>query len=141
MSTDPEQIRTQIAALLADLPDIESGGLEDSEIDAVAARLEGCVALVPGREVQARQQREARHHGVGHGRVEHQAHHRAARKLQHGHVGLAAAGRQLQRLGVGADQGQQQRVRNGRRRQATHWGSISLVQLAQRAGIFPPARL
>lgn len=26
MSTDPEQIRTQIAALLADLPDIESGG-------------------------------------------------------------------------------------------------------------------
>lgn len=40
MSTDPEQIRTQIAALLADLPDIESGGLEDSEIDAVAVRLE-----------------------------------------------------------------------------------------------------
>ncbi|MDO0976322.1 hypothetical protein [Mycolicibacterium frederiksbergense] len=40
MSTDPEQIRTQIAALLADLPDIESGGLGDSEIDAVAARLE-----------------------------------------------------------------------------------------------------
>lgn len=40
MSTDPEQIRTQIAALLTDLPDIESGGLEDTEIDAVAARLE-----------------------------------------------------------------------------------------------------
>ncbi|MGA9373705.1 MAG: hypothetical protein WBV64_01525 [Mycobacterium sp.] len=40
MSTDPEQIRTQIAALLADLPDIESGGLEDAEIDAVAAHLE-----------------------------------------------------------------------------------------------------
>jgi hypothetical protein len=40
MSTDPEQIRTQIAALLEDLPDIESGRLEDSEIDAVAARLE-----------------------------------------------------------------------------------------------------
>ena len=31
-STDPEQIRIQIAALLADLPDIESGGLEDSDV-------------------------------------------------------------------------------------------------------------
>ncbi|MCF6388856.1 hypothetical protein L2K20_17905 [Mycobacterium sp. MBM] len=40
MSTDPEQIRTHIAALLADLPDIESGGLANAEIDAVATRLE-----------------------------------------------------------------------------------------------------
>jgi hypothetical protein len=40
MSTDPEQIRTDIAGLLAELPDIESGGLEDAEIEAVAVRLE-----------------------------------------------------------------------------------------------------
>lgn len=40
MSTDPEQIRAGIAALLADLPDVESGGLADTDIDAVAARLE-----------------------------------------------------------------------------------------------------
>ncbi|MGW0160769.1 hypothetical protein ACWDUN_15800 [Mycobacterium sp. NPDC003323] len=40
MSTDPEQICAGIAALLADLPDVESGGLEDADIDAVAARLE-----------------------------------------------------------------------------------------------------
>lgn len=40
MSTDPEQIRAGIAALLADLPDVESGGVQDADIDAVAARLE-----------------------------------------------------------------------------------------------------
>ncbi|MGU3497201.1 hypothetical protein [Mycobacterium sp. C31M] len=40
MSTDPEQIRAGIAALLAELPDVESGGLADTDIDAVAARLE-----------------------------------------------------------------------------------------------------
>ncbi|MEH3129063.1 MAG: hypothetical protein PGN27_03755 [Mycolicibacterium neoaurum] len=40
MSTEPEQIRAGIAALLADLPDLESGGLEDADIDAVAVRLE-----------------------------------------------------------------------------------------------------
>lgn len=40
MSTDPEQIRAGIAALLADLPDIEAGRLDDAEIDTVAARLE-----------------------------------------------------------------------------------------------------
>ena len=40
MSTDPEQIRADIADLLADLPDVESGDLEYTEIDAVAARLE-----------------------------------------------------------------------------------------------------
>ena len=40
MSTDPEQIRAGIAGLLADLPDLESGALEDADIDAVAVRLE-----------------------------------------------------------------------------------------------------
>ena len=40
MSTEPEQIRAGIAALLADLPDLESGALEDADIDAVAVRLE-----------------------------------------------------------------------------------------------------
>ena len=40
MSTEPEQIRAGIAALLADLPDLEAGGLEDTDIDAVAVRLE-----------------------------------------------------------------------------------------------------
>ncbi|AHC26179.1 MULTISPECIES: hypothetical protein [Actinomycetes] len=40
MSTEPEQIRAGIAALLADLPDLEAGGLEDADIDAVAVRLE-----------------------------------------------------------------------------------------------------
>jgi len=40
MSTDPAQLRTDIAVLLADLPDVRSGELEDTDIDAVAARLE-----------------------------------------------------------------------------------------------------
>jgi hypothetical protein len=45
MSTDPDQIRTQIAALLADLPDPAQEGsgfdrLSDSDIDLIAARLE-----------------------------------------------------------------------------------------------------
>ena len=42
MSTDPDQIRTQIAELLGDLPDPAQEGVEiaDSEIDAIAARLE-----------------------------------------------------------------------------------------------------
>ena len=45
MSTDPDQIRAQIAELLADLPDPAEEGsgfdqLADSEIDAIAARLE-----------------------------------------------------------------------------------------------------
>jgi hypothetical protein len=42
MSTDPEQIRAQISALLADLPDPAQDGVElsDSEIDVIAARLE-----------------------------------------------------------------------------------------------------
>jgi hypothetical protein len=42
MSTDPEQIRAQISALLADLPDpaVEGANLADSDIDELAARLE-----------------------------------------------------------------------------------------------------
>ncbi len=40
MSTDPEHIRAGVEALLADLPDIESGAVADADIDAVAARLE-----------------------------------------------------------------------------------------------------
>jgi hypothetical protein len=42
MSTDPDQIRAQIAELLADLPDpaVESAELADSDIDTIAARLE-----------------------------------------------------------------------------------------------------
>lgn len=42
MSTDPDQIRSQIAELLADVPDPAQEGvvLADSDIDAVAARLE-----------------------------------------------------------------------------------------------------
>ncbi len=45
MSTDPDQIRVQIAELLADLPDPAQEGtdlasLDDSEIEAIAARLE-----------------------------------------------------------------------------------------------------
>lgn len=42
MSTDPDQIRARIAALLADLPDPagDEAELADSDIDAIAARLE-----------------------------------------------------------------------------------------------------
>ena len=45
MSTDPHQIRAQIAELLADVPDPAQEGsgfdqLADSDIDAIAARLE-----------------------------------------------------------------------------------------------------
>jgi hypothetical protein len=45
MSTDPDQIRAQISALLADLPDpAQEGsgldGLSDADIDLIAARLE-----------------------------------------------------------------------------------------------------
>ena len=45
MSIDPDQIRAQIAELLADLPDPAQEGsdlasLADSEIDVIAARLE-----------------------------------------------------------------------------------------------------
>lgn len=42
MSTDPDQIRAQIAELLGDLPDPAADGVDlaDSDIDALAARLE-----------------------------------------------------------------------------------------------------
>ena len=45
MSTDPDQIRAQIAELLADVPDPAAEGsnfadLPDSDIDIIAARLE-----------------------------------------------------------------------------------------------------
>jgi len=42
MTADPEQIRTEVAALLAQLPDVTDEGtdLAALDIDAVAARLE-----------------------------------------------------------------------------------------------------
>ncbi|MGH3676345.1 MAG: hypothetical protein ACRDU5_11525 [Mycobacterium sp.] len=40
MSTDPDQIRAQIAALLAQLPDTDSADSAEADIDAIAARLE-----------------------------------------------------------------------------------------------------
>lgn len=40
MTTDPDQIRHEIAARLADLPDIGAESAGPVDIDAVAARLE-----------------------------------------------------------------------------------------------------
>ncbi|WP_199178197.1 hypothetical protein [Mycobacterium hubeiense] len=41
MSTDPDQIRAQIAALLADLPDLDvDGDVAEADINTIAARLE-----------------------------------------------------------------------------------------------------
>jgi hypothetical protein len=40
MSTEPDEIRARIAALLAELPDIEGPGSAEVDIDSVAARLE-----------------------------------------------------------------------------------------------------
>jgi hypothetical protein len=42
MSTQPEQLQAEIAALLAQLPDITADGadLTDIDLDAIAARLE-----------------------------------------------------------------------------------------------------
>jgi len=40
MSTEPDEIRSRIAALLAELPDIEWPGAADVDIDGVATRLE-----------------------------------------------------------------------------------------------------
>ncbi len=40
MSTDPEQIRSDIAALLTDLPDPAAEGTESADIEVVAVRLE-----------------------------------------------------------------------------------------------------
>ncbi|MEV3905468.1 hypothetical protein AB0K11_24385 [Mycobacterium sp. NPDC050551] len=42
MITDPDQIRSEIAARLAELPDVgpDSAELADAEVDAIAAQLE-----------------------------------------------------------------------------------------------------
>jgi hypothetical protein len=40
MSTDPEQIRSDIDELLAGLPDTAAGDMEPADIEAVAVRLE-----------------------------------------------------------------------------------------------------
>ncbi|MDV3126116.1 hypothetical protein M1247_14410 [Mycobacterium sp. 21AC1] len=42
MTTDPDELRAQVAALLADLPDpsVEGAQLTDADIDLLAARLE-----------------------------------------------------------------------------------------------------
>ena len=42
MSADPDQIRSQVAALLSDLPDPAAEGADyaEADIDAIAARLE-----------------------------------------------------------------------------------------------------
>lgn len=40
MSTEPDAIRARIAALLAELPDLEGPGSAEVDIDSVAARLE-----------------------------------------------------------------------------------------------------
>jgi len=40
MSTEPDAIRARIAALLAELPDLEGPGSAEVDIDGVAARLE-----------------------------------------------------------------------------------------------------
>lgn len=41
MTTEPDQIRAEIAALLADLPEPAAvGDLADTDVDTIAARLE-----------------------------------------------------------------------------------------------------
>lgn len=40
MSTDPEQIRSDVSELLAGLPDITVGDVEPADIEAIAVRLE-----------------------------------------------------------------------------------------------------
>jgi hypothetical protein len=40
MSTEPDEIRARIAALLAELPDVDSIDTADVDIDGLAARLE-----------------------------------------------------------------------------------------------------
>ena len=40
MSTEPDEIRARIAALLADLPDVEGAASADVDIDSLAAKLE-----------------------------------------------------------------------------------------------------
>jgi hypothetical protein len=40
MSIEPDEIRARLAALLAELPDVDGPGSADVDIDALAARLE-----------------------------------------------------------------------------------------------------
>jgi hypothetical protein len=40
MNAEPDEIRARIAALLAELPDIEGPGSDEVDIDGVAVRLE-----------------------------------------------------------------------------------------------------
>ena len=40
MSTEPDEIRARIAALLAELPDVDGTDSADVDIDSLAARLE-----------------------------------------------------------------------------------------------------
>jgi hypothetical protein len=40
MTTDPDQIRAQVAALLAELPDPNAADAEHVDVERVAARLE-----------------------------------------------------------------------------------------------------
>jgi len=40
MSTEPDEIRARIAALLAELPDVDGTDPADVDIDSLAARLE-----------------------------------------------------------------------------------------------------
>ena len=40
MTTDPDQIRAQVAALLAELPDADAADAEHVDVEHIAARLE-----------------------------------------------------------------------------------------------------
>lgn len=40
MTTDPDQIRAQVAALLAELPDQNAADSEHVDVESIAARLE-----------------------------------------------------------------------------------------------------
>jgi hypothetical protein len=40
MTTDPDRIRAQVAAVLADLPDVDADDAEHVDVERIAARLE-----------------------------------------------------------------------------------------------------
>jgi hypothetical protein len=46
MSIEPDEIRARLAALLAELPDVDGPGSADLDIDALAARLEQTYELL-----------------------------------------------------------------------------------------------
>ncbi|BBY97572.1 hypothetical protein [Mycolicibacterium fallax] len=46
MSTDPDQIRGQVAELLAELPDVDTAQSSDADIDELAGRLEAAHELL-----------------------------------------------------------------------------------------------